>query len=66
MSDAVQSRSRPMAETSYPRDRIRITILENVHPAAADALTERGYSVEVIRGDRGVARPWRTVADQGA
>jgi D-3-phosphoglycerate dehydrogenase len=37
-----------MAETSYPRDRIRITILENVHPAAADALTERGYSVEVI------------------
>jgi D-3-phosphoglycerate dehydrogenase len=37
-----------MPETSYPRDRIRITILENVHPAAADALTERGYSVEVI------------------
>ena len=37
-----------MAETSFPRDRIRITLLENAHPAAAAALTERGYSVEVI------------------
>ena len=37
-----------MAETSFPRDRIRITLLENAHPAAAEAHTERGYSVEVI------------------
>ncbi len=37
-----------MAETSFPRDRIRITLLENVHPAAAAALSARGYSVEVI------------------
>ena len=37
-----------MSETSFPRHRIRITLLENVHPAAAAALEERGYTVEVI------------------
>lgn len=37
-----------MSDTSYPRDRIRITLLENPHPAAADALKERGYSVELV------------------
>ncbi len=37
-----------MADTSFPRDRLRITLLENVHPAAAAALSELGYSVEVI------------------
>ncbi len=37
-----------MADTSFPRNRIRISLLENVHPSAAEALTERGYSVEVI------------------
>jgi D-3-phosphoglycerate dehydrogenase / 2-oxoglutarate reductase len=37
-----------MSETSFPRHRIRITLLENVHPSAAAALTERGYTVEVI------------------
>ena len=37
-----------MTDTSFPRDRIRITLLENVHPSAAVALKERGYSVDVI------------------
>ena len=37
-----------MADTSFPRNRIRVTLLENVHPTAADALASRGYSVEVI------------------
>ncbi|MCC6989815.1 MAG: phosphoglycerate dehydrogenase [Acidobacteria bacterium] len=37
-----------MSETSFPRHRIRITLLENVPPSAAEALTERGYTVEVI------------------
>jgi D-3-phosphoglycerate dehydrogenase len=37
-----------MTDTSFPRDRIRITLLENAHPAAAAALQERGYSVDVI------------------
>ncbi|MGD9905958.1 MAG: phosphoglycerate dehydrogenase [Vicinamibacterales bacterium] len=37
-----------MSDTSFPRHRIRIVLLENAHPAAAAALRERGYSVEVI------------------
>jgi len=34
--------------TSIPHDRIRITLLENIHPAARETLVEAGYSVEVI------------------
>lgn len=37
-----------MSGTSFPRHRIRIALLENVHPAAADALQARGYTVDVI------------------
>lgn len=37
-----------MTATSFPRDRIRIALLENIHPAAAEALKESGYGVEVI------------------
>jgi D-3-phosphoglycerate dehydrogenase len=34
--------------TSFPRERIRITLLENIHPAARETLVDAGYSVEVI------------------
>ncbi|MEO6446808.1 MAG: phosphoglycerate dehydrogenase [Gemmatimonadaceae bacterium] len=34
--------------TSFPRHRIRITLLENIHPAAHQTLEEAGYTVEVI------------------
>ena len=34
--------------TSFPRHRIRITLLENIHPAARETLQEAGFSVEVI------------------
>ncbi|MCB9876525.1 MAG: phosphoglycerate dehydrogenase [Planctomycetes bacterium] len=37
-----------MSRTSFPRHKIRITLLENVHPAACDALTAAGYDVQVI------------------
>lgn len=37
-----------MTDTSFPRHRIRITLVENAHPAAAEALEARGYSVEII------------------
>lgn len=37
-----------MTRTSFPRHRIRITLLENPHRAAAAALEERGYNVETI------------------
>ena len=35
---------------SYPRARIRILLLENIHPAAVERLEEAGYSVESHKG----------------
>lgn len=35
---------------SYPRARIRILLLENIHPAAVARLHEAGYSVETVKG----------------
>ena len=37
-----------MPRTSFPREKIRITLLENIHPAASETLREAGYAVEVI------------------
>lgn len=33
---------------TYPRDRIRVLLLENVHPAAAERFTDEGYAVETL------------------
>ncbi|MGQ2990116.1 MAG: phosphoglycerate dehydrogenase [Brevundimonas sp.] len=35
---------------SYPRRRIKMLLLENIHPAAVERLTDEGYSVETIKG----------------
>lgn len=35
---------------SYPRARIRMLLLENVHPAAVERLESAGYSVETVKG----------------
>lgn len=35
---------------SYPRSRMRILLLENIHPAAVERLTEAGYQVESLNG----------------
>lgn len=35
---------------SYPRSRMRILLLENVHPAAVDRLEDAGYTVETVKG----------------
>ena len=35
---------------SYPRNRIRVLLLENVHPAAVARLKEEGYTVETVKG----------------
>ncbi|QTC93027.1 phosphoglycerate dehydrogenase [Brevundimonas goettingensis] len=35
---------------SYPRARIRMLLLENIHPAAVERLQEAGYSVETMKG----------------
>ncbi|MCA3699304.1 MAG: phosphoglycerate dehydrogenase [Brevundimonas sp.] len=35
---------------SYPRSRIRMLLLENIHPAAVERLEDAGYSVETQKG----------------
>lgn len=35
---------------SYPRNRIKMLLLENIHPAAVERLEEAGYSVETLKG----------------
>jgi D-3-phosphoglycerate dehydrogenase / 2-oxoglutarate reductase len=37
-----------MTSTSFPRHKIRITLLENIHAAAREALVEAGYTVDAI------------------
>lgn len=39
----------PMA-ISYPKNRIRVLLLENIHPDAAAAFREEGYRVETVSG----------------
>ncbi|MEA1786889.1 phosphoglycerate dehydrogenase [Arenibacter sp. GZD96] len=34
---------------SYPKNRIKILLLENIHPAAFDNLSEDGFSVELVK-----------------
>ncbi len=38
---------------SYPKNRIKILLLENVHPAAFDNLSEDGFAVELV--DKGLS-----------
>ena len=35
---------------SYPRSRIKVLLLENVHPAAADRFRDEGYDVKIEKG----------------
>ena len=35
---------------SYPRNRIKMLLLENIHPAAVERLEEAGYSVTTMKG----------------
>ena len=35
---------------SFPRSRIRVLLLENVHPVAVEQMREAGYSVETVKG----------------
>ncbi len=39
-----------MAKTSYPKSKIKILLLENVHPKAAEAFRAEGFQVETVKG----------------
>ena len=44
---------------SFPRSRMKMLLLENIHPAAVERLEEAGYSVETQKGRAGRRRPDR-------
>src|SRR5262249_47706084 len=37
-------------ETSFPKSEIKILLLENVHPVAAEAFREEGFAVQTVKG----------------
>jgi D-3-phosphoglycerate dehydrogenase len=39
-----------MGRWSFPRSKIKMLLLENIHPAAVERLEEAGYSVETMKG----------------
>ena len=38
------------AAVSYPKNRLKVLLLENIHPEAAAAFTKEGYAVESVAG----------------
>jgi len=39
----------PKIKTSFPKNKIKILLLENVHPVSVEALEKEGYSVECLK-----------------
>lgn len=39
-----------MQRYSYPKNQIKILLLENIHPAAVDYLSREGFQVELVKG----------------
>src|SRR5678815_249906 len=39
-----------MAATSFPKSEIKILLLENIHPVAAEAFAAEGFHVETTKG----------------
>ena len=39
-----------MAVTSFPKSEIKVLLLENIHPVAAEAFTADGFQVETVKG----------------
>ncbi|MBC7386964.1 MAG: phosphoglycerate dehydrogenase, partial [Cryobacterium sp.] len=39
----------PNAPTSYPKDKIKVLLLENIHPNASDLFTGEGFQVESLK-----------------
>src|SRR5436190_19038749 len=38
----------PMNRTSFPKDQIKVLLLENIHPLAYDAFKSEGFQVEAL------------------
>jgi D-3-phosphoglycerate dehydrogenase / 2-oxoglutarate reductase len=52
-----------MAVTSFPKNEIKILLLENIHPVAAEAFAADGFQVETVKGALGEAELAERVKD---
>ncbi len=52
-----------MPRTSYPKEKIRVVLLENIHPKAAAMLRGEGFSVETTSGSPDGAKLLKLVED---
>ncbi len=50
-------------KTSFPKDRIKIVLVENIHPAGVAMLREEGYQVETLAGAPDQARLLKLASD---
>jgi len=50
-------------KTSFPKNKIKVVLLEGVHPAGAEALRGEGFTVETMAGSPDRAKLLRAVAD---
>jgi D-3-phosphoglycerate dehydrogenase len=49
--------------TSFPKDRIKILLLENVHPSAHELFNAEGFHLEVVSGALGVEELTKRIED---
>src|SRR5688572_20459753 len=52
-----------MAETSFPKSEIKILLLENIHPVAAEAFAAESFQIETVKGALGEAELAERVRD---
>ena len=50
-------------KTSFPKDRIKIVLVENIHPAGVAMLRDEGYQVETLAGAPDKAKLLKLVSD---
>jgi D-3-phosphoglycerate dehydrogenase len=52
-----------MAKTSFPKDQIKVLLLENIHARATEIFKEEGYQVELLSGALGEAELIEKIRD---
>src|SRR6185369_17957081 len=52
-----------MAVTSFPKNEIKILLLENIHPVATAAFAAEGFQIEVVKGALGEAELAERIRD---
>jgi D-3-phosphoglycerate dehydrogenase len=45
--------TQPLQKTSFPKDQIKVLLLENIHPLAKDLFANEGFQVETLMGALG-------------